>query len=144
MNNPPKVILVPTDFSEPSGKALDYAVTMATSFGAKITLLHVYQLPSEAFPYGSGTFPPELQGEIADGVAAALAKLVARYPKAGLQSRAEIGDARDTIIAVAKEIGADLILLGSHGRRGIARALLGSVAEGVLRSALVPVLTVRA
>jgi nucleotide-binding universal stress UspA family protein len=53
------------------------------------------------------------------------------------------GDARDVIVDVAKEIGADLIVMGTHGRRGVRRALLGSIAEGVLRTAHCPVLTIR-
>lgn len=136
-------ILVPVDFSECSEHALDYAVELADKLGAAVHVLSVIGIPSYGVPeLGVGITATMMDNMIADNQAALDA--LARPRK--LDSKNMIiraGDARDVILQTAEELGADLIVMGTHGRRGISRALLGSVAEMVVRTAPVPVLTVR-
>jgi len=142
--NLPRNILVPTDFSEGAEQALDYAVELAGKLDAKIHLLNVLFL----LPLG-----PELAiamsaakvDEIIKDSHKALDRLVAaRTGKAAFGPTLQrSGDARALIDETAAEIGADLIIMGTHGRRGVSRLLLGSVAESVARTAPCPVLLVR-
>lgn len=136
-------LLVPVDFSECSEHALDYAVELADRLGASVHVLSVIGIPSYGVPeLGVGITATMMDNMIADNQAALDA--LARPRK--LDSKNIIiraGDARDVILQTAEELGADLIVMGTHGRRGISRALLGSVAEMVVRTAPVPVLTVR-
>lgn len=136
-------ILVPVDFSQCSEHALDYAVELADKLGATVHVLSVIGIPSYGVPeLGVGITATMMDNLVADNQAALDA--LARPRK--LDSNNMIiraGDARDVILQTAEELGADLIVMGTHGRRGISRALLGSVAEMVVRTAPVPVLTVR-
>jgi nucleotide-binding universal stress UspA family protein len=139
----PKILLVPTDFSEPAEHALDYAVGLAASLGAKIYLLNVIGIPALGIPelgvaITAGTIETTLRFRQAD-----LDQIVARHAPAPIEGMLRTGDAVGTIADVARQIGADLIVMGTHGRRGVRRALLGSIAEGVLRIAPCPVLTIR-
>jgi nucleotide-binding universal stress UspA family protein len=142
--NPPKTILVPTDFSEPAHAALEYALELASKLGATVHLLHAFELPPVGFPEGVTWVSAETATRIIEAVEKELAELVEKH-KAKIQIHAysEQADPRDAIPAVAKKIGADLIVMGTHGRRGIVRALMGSVAESVVRNSPVPVLTLR-
>ncbi|HEX7842015.1 MAG TPA: universal stress protein [Kofleriaceae bacterium] len=139
----PKTLLVPTDFSEPAAHALDYAVGLAANLGAKIYLLNVIGIPALGIPelgvaVTAGTIETTIRFRQAD-----LEQLVAGYTPAAIEPMLRTGDAVGVISDVAREIGADLIIMGTHGRRGVRRALLGSIAEGVLRTAPCPVLTIR-
>jgi universal stress protein A len=141
----PKVILVPTDLSESAEEALDYACELARTLGAKLHLLNVIAVPVVGVPeLGMALTSTMIDTMIKDNQSA-LDQLAAR--KAHLADIAptllRTGDARDVINQTAKEIGADLIVVGTHGRRGVTRVLLGSVAETVVRTAPCPVLTVR-
>jgi nucleotide-binding universal stress UspA family protein len=134
-------ILVPTDFSESAAEAADYAVELAKSFDANLTLLHVHEFP--VYAYATGIYLPtvDLFAAAKTATAEATGQLKARWQKTdGLIAE---GFPWEQIIDVAKERGADLIVMGTHGRRGISRALLGSVAEKVVRMAPIPVLTIR-
>ena len=141
----PKNILVPTDLGEGAEEALDYACELARSFGARIHLVNVVTVPSLGVP----ELGVALSGSMMDAMLAdnlhGLEKLVedrkgrAEFARPILKS----GDPRDIINETAKEIGADLIVMSTHGRRGVSRVLLGSVTELVVRSAPCPVLTVR-
>jgi nucleotide-binding universal stress UspA family protein len=138
----PKLILVPTDFSANAEQALDYACALAATLGATIRLVHAVPMP-----------PSTLQAALSEEVLVqlvrehheALEKLAApRRALAGFgEASVETGDPRDTIVRVAKELGAELIVMGTHGRRGLSRVVMGSVAEDVIRHAPCPVLTVR-
>lgn len=139
-------ILVPMDFSEMAKKALQYAVPFATTFGAELTLVHVVQ------PYVMsaeiGYTPSELaisQQDIIDTAREQLDKLCAHAIGALARSHAQVcvGVPWREIISTANEINADLIILSTHGRTGLAHVLLGSVAEQVVRHASCPVLVVR-
>ena len=144
--NLPKTILVATDFSQPADEALDYAISLADKIGASITVLHAYDVPSMGVPTGALLTSTDVAGQLRTSAQAALEAAVAKRKKGGVQMATllKMGDARESIPAVAHDIAADLIVMGTHGRRGIARALLGSVAETVVRTASCPVLTIRA
>jgi nucleotide-binding universal stress UspA family protein len=135
-------ILVPTDFSACSEHALDYAVQIAERLDAKLHLLSVIGVPSYGVPeLGVGITAPMIDNLIADhqrelDQLAGTRKLVT-------ETLVRVGDARDVILQTADEIKADLIVMGTHGRRGFSRALLGSVTEMVVRTSPIPVLTVR-
>jgi universal stress protein A len=134
-----KRILVPVDFSESSLKALHYATTLASEFGSEIYLVNVV--------------PPFLSGDVFVDLAA-LQSTVRRNAKREIQNLCKSvgvnckgnvreGGPADEIVEEAKEIKADLIIIGTHGRTGLPRALIGSVAERVVRLAPCPTLVVR-
>jgi nucleotide-binding universal stress UspA family protein len=141
----PKHILVPTDLSDGSEEALDYACELARLFGATVHLLHVIGIPA----LGVAELGLALTSTVIDSLIRddqqALDELVARKKDCAPfgQVLLRTGDARDLINRTAKDLGADLIVMGTHGRRGVSRALLGSVTENVVRTAPCPVLTVR-
>ncbi|TMQ13132.1 MAG: universal stress protein [Deltaproteobacteria bacterium] len=138
----PTNILVPIDFSPCAEHALDYACALAGKLGARIHLVNAI-----------ATTLPELSIALTDQMistwrvnnAALLDKLVA--DRRSLATFGEVmvidDDARDAIVKAARSVRADLIIIGTHGRRGISRMLLGSVAEDVVRRAPCPVLAVR-
>lgn len=135
-------ILVPIDFSTFSEQALDYAGELATKLGATVDLLTVVGIPTYGIPeLGVGMTAPMIENLVVENQKA-LDELAERRKLAG-QRLVRTGDARDVILHTAEELGADLIVMGTHGRRGISRALLGSVAEMIVRASPVPVLTVR-
>ncbi|GIX47410.1 MAG: universal stress protein [Candidatus Tectimicrobiota bacterium] len=157
-------ILAPTDFSAPAQQALGYAFEEAKQHEAKVTLLHV--LPRQAGDevyYLKGTpappmsFDPDFGGPLPlpsstppalhrDRYEEAMAQLRDLIP-AELASRCEVrvtaGDPAEAIVRMARELAADLIVMGTHGRTGLQHVLLGSVAEKVVRHAPCPVLTIR-
>ena len=137
-------ILVPTDFTETSDRALDYAIALAEKVGAKVTVMHAYEIPIVGFPDGALIATADVATRIANVSQEALDALVKRRAVGGVTFDAILRDgvAYEEIGKVADEIGADLIIIGTHGRRGIARALLGSVAENVIRTSTRPVLTI--
>ncbi len=137
---PIEKILHPTDFSDRSANALTLACALARDYGARVIVLHVAVPPTVV--YGEGVVPvdPEtLVYEERDR----LERLA--IPDAGLrlERRFEEGEPAEQILRVAHEVGADLIVMGTHGRTGITRLLMGSVAEQVVRKAPCPVLTVK-
>jgi len=141
----PKNILVPTDLSEGAEAALDYACELAAKLDATIHLLNVIGIPALGVPeLGVALTSSVIDTMIADNKKA-IDELAARKCTSARigQVLLKTGDARDVIDQTALELGCDLIVMGCHGRRGISRALLGSVAETVVRSAPCPVLTVR-
>ena len=141
----PKNILVPTDLSEGAEEALDYACELAAKLDATIHLVNVIGIPALGLPeLGVAVTSTVIDSMISDNKKAidALAERKCSLAKIG-QVLLRTGDARDVINQTAKEVSADLIVMGTHGRRGVSRALLGSVAETVVRSAPCPVLTVR-
>ena len=139
----PKNILVPTDLSEGAEQALDYACELARTLGAQIHLLNVIGIPALGVPELGVALTASMIDGLVVGNQDALDRLArSRSTQIG-QVMVRTGDARDVINQTAKEIGADLIVMGTHGRRGISRALLGSVAENVVRTAPCAVLTVR-
>lgn len=141
-----KKILFPTDFSEGALNALPYAVDMAKSCGAKLCMLHVIYDIANA----SGLYVPHVSF---DGMYKELeAGAKKELEKFGLEERREIKDVEfgilrgipyEEILKYAKEKSIDIIVIGTHGRKGLDRFLFGSTAEKVVRYAECPVLTVR-
>ncbi len=146
-----KRIAVAVDGSKTSDAALDEAAKLAREMGATLLLLHVCEeMPIVWEPEGMGAIPMvEIEKAIADSGRALLEKC--RQKLAGQNIAAEMklvetydGRVGYVIAQEAQKLKADLLVVGSHGRSAIDRLLLGSVAEGVSRSAAMPVLLVRA
>jgi nucleotide-binding universal stress UspA family protein len=140
---PIRTILVPTDFSELCQPALELACELCKGYGARLLLLHVLR-PQVMALGGTQALPP-----IPDDAAQreATAKLQAARPALGailVERMVREGNEAEVILRVAQEVPCDLIVMGTHGRSGLGRLLVGSVAEAVLRKAPCPVLTVKA
>lgn len=137
---PIKTILYPTDFSERSIDAFRLACSLARDYGARLVVLHVYP-PPLSYAEMVARRPP-------DGFAQQLWEELHQLhrPDPGLEVEywLEEGDAAPLIVSVAIDRHCDLIVMGTHGRTGLSRLLMGSVAEKVLRTAPCPVLTVKA
>jgi universal stress protein A len=140
-----KTILVPTDFSETSEDAIEVAVEFARRFSSEIVLFHVYQLPAYVFPDGLMPVAPELLQEVERSIASELDRLADRVAARGVRVKhaTSMGPTHTEIIRKLEAMKADLVVMGTHGRSGISHALMGSVAEKVVRKAPCPVLTVR-
>lgn len=139
-------ILVPTDFSEFSLNAARYAVEMAEKFGAEVTLLYVLQDAVALFPEPGVAFPAPgnyLQ-ELEESSKKSLERVRDSFPKElTINTELRNGPPFVEILRCAREGDYDMIVIGTHGRSGLAHVLLGSVAEKVVRKAGCPVLTVR-
>jgi nucleotide-binding universal stress UspA family protein len=142
----PKTILVPTDFGESAERALAYAIDLAKPLGAEIIVLHTYEMPVVGFPDGTLVATAELASRVLEGAQAGLDAALATHAASGVKLRGVVkqGETWRTILATVEEVSAGLVVMGTHGRRGLPRALLGSVAEKVVRTATCPVLTVHA
>jgi nucleotide-binding universal stress UspA family protein len=137
-----KKVLVATDFSDGSDEALEQAIVLAKPSAAEIEILHVIEL-AEEFPFGTTYFDADY-GTLYASVDRRLSERAARAAAAGLRATTKIveGNAVTEITERGRAMAADLIVLGTHGRTGLAHAMLGSVAERVVRRAPCPVLTV--
>lgn len=140
-----KTILVPIDFGEPSESALACAVDLAEQVDARVIILHVFELPIISFPDGAFVASAELASRIVDASQKALLDAVKRHRAHDVEIEPvlEQGDPKEVILSTIERIGADLVVMGTHGRRGLARALVGSITEHVVRRSPVPVLTTR-
>lgn len=139
-----KHILVPVDFSNGSARAVDEAVTLASALGADLELFHAYQLPVLALPDSSVTVSPTYVADLTDRAQRELNSHRDRLSERGLNVTTKLleGNPADAIVQRAESLPALMIVLGTHGRSGFKRFLLGSTAERVVRTATVPVLTV--
>ena len=144
LKNPPRNILVPVDFSESSEKAASAAGALAEKTGATVHLLHAYVIPVESVGLAQ-TVSRQYVAQFVEESKVQLKELAAKacpgVPLGPLL--VESGDPRDVILAEAEKLHVELIVMGTHGRRGISRAILGSVAETVVRAAHCSVLVVR-
>jgi len=133
-------ILVPTDFSATSDAALHYATQMALTLGARLFLMHV---PGKTGEHLEASFPV---GRFETAAGKRLSSILTKEELERLRPEyvLRVGTPADEIVRYADVCDADLIIMGTHGRSGIAHALMGSVAEQVLRTAPFPVLLVRA
>ena len=141
-------ILVATDFSATSGAALDFAKTLANRFGASLHLLHVLEDPYVTGAFAADIYappPPGLRESWLHSAETTMATLLTNADKAAFDYTTDVvfGPIAHTIVERASQIGADLIVMGTHGRGGVAHLLMGSVAERVVRTAGCPVLTMR-
>jgi nucleotide-binding universal stress UspA family protein len=143
-------ILVPVDFSACSDAALDYAVFLARRFDAALELIHVMEWPPASVrgtPADAIVTPHAIADEDQrqrEGVDAAMRERVKVAEAALVQARGQVerGEPTTLILRAAESIGCDIIVLGTHGRRGLARLVLGSVAEQIVRQSGFPVLVV--
>jgi nucleotide-binding universal stress UspA family protein len=144
MASPIQHLLVAHDFGETAEEALVYALDLAAQLKARVTIVHAYEVPVYGFPEGIA-LTAEVLGRIEEVSAKALEGIVVRAQRPGVEVVGLLrqGPAWSEIAAAALDVKADLIVIGTHGRRGLAHALLGSVAEKVVRIAHCPVLTVR-
>ena len=141
-------ILVPVDFSPHSEFALRYATALASRFGASLHLLHVVEDPIATGAWGSETVIPDLtllrRELIADAEGALLPyRDEVERAQVPVVTTVRMGLTSHTILEYAATLGIDLIVMGTHGRTGMAHLFMGSVAERVLRHAPCPVVTLR-
>jgi nucleotide-binding universal stress UspA family protein len=135
-----RTIIHPTDFSSYSMAAYGLACALARDYGARLVVVHV-RPPLVVFAE-LPPFPPE-PPEVLKKVREKLYGLTPPYPGIAVGHRLLDGDPAAGILRVAREENGDLIVMGTHGLSGVARMLMGSVAEDVLRRAPCPVLTVK-
>jgi nucleotide-binding universal stress UspA family protein len=134
-------VLVPHDFGDTSKTAMDYAIVLGRMFDAVLDVLHVRDRAETVIP---SRFPRELYDELKTSVRERLLSITAQdETKPTIDFHLRSGTAHTEILRFAKEQQTDLIVMGTHGRRGVAHAVMGSVAETVVRAAPCPVLTVR-
>ncbi|MFW1664919.1 MULTISPECIES: universal stress protein [Acinetobacter] len=137
-------ILVCVDDSEPSLKALEHAIQLAKSLGSQVAVLEVLELdPMIAEDYINKGQSNVLIDRAKDYILASLEKIKAKYSEDGLSLSIQYREGlsiAETIIQTAIELEADLLVMGSHGRTGLKKLVLGSVAQTVLAQSPVPVL----
>lgn len=136
-------ILVPTDFSEHSARAVRYGVELAAKFGAELHLLHCVEQTPVLYGEAGAWISPEAIVEIQAAADQQLQELPVDAEGVTVIRNCVDGHPFVEIIRYAKTEETDLIVMGTHGRGAIAHLLLGSVAEKVVRKAPCPVLTVR-
>jgi nucleotide-binding universal stress UspA family protein len=137
-------IVVAIDFSEPAHRALDLATDLARQSGGTVHLVHAFHVPLAGPVPDMVVVPPDALAWARERSAAELEAMLARLRADGVPARIHLraGQPVHEIVEAAREVGADLIVMGTRGRGALAHLLLGSVAERTLRLAPCPVLTV--
>ncbi|MGL1863003.1 MAG: universal stress protein [Pseudodesulfovibrio sp.] len=140
-----KKILCAVDFSDYSAEVADYASMMAGCAGAQVVVLYV--APSLSQYVGFHVPPSSIEsfvGEIVTGAEDTMNEFIkANFKDLNVTGKVVTGYPAEEVLAIAEAEGADMIVMGTHGRKGIDRILFGSVAEKIVKSSKVPVLTVR-
>lgn len=140
----PSRLLVPLDLMEGSRAIVDYAIQIARPFNASIEVIHAWEPPQYVGPdllvAAPGWDPQSLEKTALDAARKELEALIGSF-KVPITYRLEVGEPAAAILRVAEVGGFDLIVMGTHGRRGLPRLLLGSVAQKVITRATCPVLT---
>lgn len=141
-----ETILIPTDGSDGTERAIEHAIDLAETYGATV---HVLYVVDTSYPYGDfdvsfdwNAVVEELRGEGERAVSGVIDSIEA----AGVEAVAAIRESENVpraILAYADEAGVDMIVMGTHGRTGLNRVILGSVTERVVRTSRIPVLTVQ-
>lgn len=146
-----RVVVVPFDFSEHARAALREAVELSRRLDADLHLVHVMQSPMYLYSFAyageaAAVSPPIDMTEIREDALKSLREIIAEIEFSGkIEAHVlEGANIADTVRATAENLDADLIVMGTHGRTGLAHVFLGSVAERTLRTAPCPVLTVQA
>jgi universal stress protein A len=146
-----QTFVVPYDFSEHSRAALDTAVDLARRFSSELHLVHVIQPPALVFAAyaepGVVAPPPVSLLELRETAEAALSEVAVEVEAERLRAHTHVVESpnvSEAIREVAEKVSADLVVMGTHGRTGLAHVFLGSVAERTLRRSPCPVLTVQA
>ena len=135
-----KKILFPTDFSHTGDAALNTAATLAREWGAKLIIAHVEEPP---LAYGGGEMYYGMPEPRTADLAKMLEEVVPGKTPVPCEHRLITGEPSEAIIRLAEAEQVDLIVMGTHGRTGLSRFLMGSVAEAVVRGAKCPVLTLK-
>lgn len=139
---PIRAILYPTDFSPQADCAFPLACALARDYGARLVVLHVKPpWPAGLADLDAAPREPLVQSA---SLREQLGRLRPKDPSVRMERVLGQGEAATEILAFARELACDLIVMGTHGRTGLSRLLMGSVAEQVLRNASCPVVTVRA
>lgn len=140
-----KTILCALDFSEVSPKVAAYASTLAKACGAKVVALYVAPSLTQYVEFHvQASYIDDFVTGIVSGASDTMDSFVKEYFKdVPVEGRVVSGYAAEEIVSVAEDIKADMIVLGTHGRKGIDKILFGSVAEKVIKTAKVPVLSMR-
>lgn len=138
-------ILCPVDLSDASTKGFDYALSFAARYKAKLYVQHVIEPVTALFTYENLPGWHEVYAEFRAGAEEALNKMIASRAADQVQPETvlQVGDPADLIVKFGRKEAVDLIVMGTHGRRGLDRLVTGSVTERVLRKARCPVLAVR-
>src|SRR5512143_2448850 len=133
---PPACVLAPTDFSEASRPALEEAIALARRWQARLVLLHVIEPIVQAYAWATDLAGGEIYVIEPEELQPEWDALLARLDLQGVQYEQQTikGEVSTTVAATVQALKADLVVLGTHGRTGLAHALLGSVAEGVARA----------
>ena len=141
-----KTILVPTDFSDHSREAIQTAIGLAKTLGARVHLTHVLHNPVQIGATGQVAIPQDLWGQMRDAAARKLEKASQTVSSEGIEVETQLteGVNAQSIVELAKKIEADLIVMGTRGLSGLKHVMLGSVAERTVRLAPCPVMTVKA
>ena len=137
-------ILVAVDFADSSQEVIETAIFLAKTFRAALTLTHTCEVPAYAYP-GMAFVPMDLLTPVEDAAKEALANALAEVNKSVPEAKGMLrrGLAASETLALINEVKPDLVIVGTHGRKGVVHAFLGSVAEKIVRLSPVPVLTVR-
>ncbi len=138
-------LLCAVDFSEPSEHALRHALALAEALGAELHVVHVYTVPVYALPDGALVAGPQWTVRIMSDAEQQMKSLLERVEVGTVKVTPHVleGVPHEEIAALGRKLGVDLLVVGTHGRTGLAHLLLGSVAERIVRTADRPVLTVR-
>lgn len=132
-----KRILFPTDFSHTGDAALRFATSLAKESGGRLIIVHVQEAP---LAYGGGEMYYGIPEPTTDELMKMLRDVKPTDVSVPVEYRLVTGDPADAVVRLAEDDGIDLIVLGSHGRTGLTRLLMGSVAEAIVRKAHCPVL----
>ncbi len=138
-----KHVLVPTDFGASSQAALEIALDLVKKYDSRLTVVHTYEIPAytyEGMAYTAFDLLTPVIEAARTQFDATMKAIVERCP--GAKGCLRLGSPWQEILAVREESKADLIVMGTHGRKGLAHAVIGSVAEKIVRTSSVPVLTV--
>jgi nucleotide-binding universal stress UspA family protein len=133
-------ILFPTDFSTQGEPALEMATSLARDRGAKLLIIHVEEPP---MAYGGGELYYGIEEPDREELKRMLSEVLPTDPTVGFEHRLCLGSPAGTIVHMAEKEKVDMIVMPTHGRTGLTRMLMGSVAEEVVRKAKCPVLTVK-
>ena len=134
-------ILFPTDFSTTGQHALEMATDLAKSRGAKLLIVHVEEPP---MAYGGGELYYGIEEPDREQLKRMLSEVVPTDPAVPCEHRLMVGSPATAVVHLAEQEGVEMIVMPTHGRTGLLRVLMGSVAEEVVRKAKCPVLTVKA
>ena len=135
-----KTILFPTDFSTASDAALVHAESLARQMNARLLIVHVEEPP---LAYGGGELYYGLPEPSSERILKMLEDVKPSDPSVPYTHRLTMGDPAGEVVRIAEDEGAEMIIIGTHGRTGMTRLLMGSVAEAIVRRAPCPVLVYR-